>query len=333
MGKQHCIIIGGGMTGLTAATVLQEQGIQTTILDKGRGIGGRLATRRIIAETIGEGVFDYGAQYFTVRDESFLRQVQNWIETGIVQKWSKDFFPSINQNSSVEPCYIASGGIRSIAKQLAGKLDVHTSTRAVKLEFNGNTWRITSAKGEEFQGDSVILTPPVPQSLELLEKSAISLPGKIAEKLKSVSYHRCIAVLILLKSANRIPAPGALHFSGEPVRWVADNQKKGISPNAAAITIHASPEFSRKHWNADGAEIARQLFEAVRGWIGSEIAEYQVHRWRYSQPYKFFGEPFVSINLPAPLFLAGDAFIGDRIESAFLSGLAVAEHIASLSGC
>jgi len=197
------------------------------------------------------------------------------------------------------------------------------------MDLHGSTWRITSANGEEFQGDSVILTPPIPQSLELLETSAISLPGELAEKLKAVSYFPCIAVLALLKSASRIPAPGAMRFSGEPVRWIADNQQKGISSDAPAVTIHAGPEFSRENWNADPDQIAGKLFGASREWIGSEVAEYQVHRWRYSQPYKFFGEPFASVDLPAPLFLAGDAFIGDRVESAFLSGLAVAEHILS----
>jgi predicted NAD/FAD-dependent oxidoreductase len=314
---------------LTAATVLQEQGIQATVLDKGRGIGGRLATRRFSVENNGEGVFDYGAQYFTVRDERFRRQVQKWVEAGIVREWFPNSRFSNEQDNPTEPRYIANGGIRSIAKQLAGKFKVHTSTRVVKMALQGNAWQITTANGESFHGDSVILTPPVPQSLELLNASAISLPGELAAKLKTVSYFPCIAVLALLKSASRMPAPGALRLAGEPVRWIADNQQKGISPHAAAVTIHAGPEFSRENWNTDPAEIARQLFEAVRDQIGSKMAEYQVHRWRYSQPYKFFGEAFASVNLPAPLFLAGDAFIGDRVESAFLSGLAVAEHILS----
>ena len=44
---KSCLIIGGGISGLVAGTLLQSQGIKVTILDQGRGIGGRLATRRI----------------------------------------------------------------------------------------------------------------------------------------------------------------------------------------------------------------------------------------------------------------------------------------------
>lgn len=67
----QCLIIGGGMAGLTAATLLQQQDIEVTILDKGRGIGGRLATRRVEDPGAGLGVFDYGAQYCTAQTPLF----------------------------------------------------------------------------------------------------------------------------------------------------------------------------------------------------------------------------------------------------------------------
>jgi len=40
-------VIGAGMTGLTAAGVLQARGWAVVLLDKGRAVGGRMATRRI----------------------------------------------------------------------------------------------------------------------------------------------------------------------------------------------------------------------------------------------------------------------------------------------
>lgn len=45
--SSECIIVGGGISGLIIATLLQRRGMKVTVLDKGRGIGGRLATRRI----------------------------------------------------------------------------------------------------------------------------------------------------------------------------------------------------------------------------------------------------------------------------------------------
>jgi predicted NAD/FAD-dependent oxidoreductase len=45
-----------------------------------------------------------------------------------------------------------------------------------------------------------------------------------------------------------LPAPGAIQIEGgEPVYWIADNNRKGISPQKSALTIHAGAEFSRTH--------------------------------------------------------------------------------------
>ena len=56
-------VIGAGMAGLAAARTLAAAGHAVQVFDKGRGIGGRLSTRRT-----DYGAFDHGAQYATVRD-------------------------------------------------------------------------------------------------------------------------------------------------------------------------------------------------------------------------------------------------------------------------
>ena len=80
---KNCLIIGAGMAGLLAGTFLQENGIDVTVLDKGRGVGGRMATRRL-----GEGRADHGAQFFTVRSEVFASWVDDWLTAGVVLEWT-----------------------------------------------------------------------------------------------------------------------------------------------------------------------------------------------------------------------------------------------------
>ena len=56
------VIIGSGSAGLACARTLAAAGLGPVVLDKGRGIGGRLATRRV-----GAMQFDHGAQYVTAQ--------------------------------------------------------------------------------------------------------------------------------------------------------------------------------------------------------------------------------------------------------------------------
>ena len=60
------VVIGAGIAGLIAAGELKRAGLHVLVLDKGRGVGGRIATRRI-----GGATFDHGAQFITQRNPRF----------------------------------------------------------------------------------------------------------------------------------------------------------------------------------------------------------------------------------------------------------------------
>ena len=214
--------------------------------------------------------------------------------------------------------------MRGIAKHLARSLDVHTSTRVTSLKWLGNTWGIMTEQGPMFESELVGLTAPVPQSLELLKHSLFPLPCDVAERLEKVRYQPCIAVLALLKQPSLIQEPGGMWLSGEPIAWMSDNWKKGISPNGYAVTIHTGSEFSQQHWEEPDNVIAEKIIAASTQWLGGDVARYHIHRWRYSQAIQGFGEPYAYFDTPGPLFLFGDAFGGNRVEGAFLSGYSAA---------
>ena len=56
------LVIGAGIAGLVAAAEIQRAGWRVLVIDKGRGVGGRVASRRI-----GGATFDHGAQFITTR--------------------------------------------------------------------------------------------------------------------------------------------------------------------------------------------------------------------------------------------------------------------------
>jgi predicted NAD/FAD-dependent oxidoreductase len=321
------------LAGLVAATVLQRQGVQVTVLDKGRGIGGRLATRRIQDETLGEGVFDYGAQFFTVRNPRFQSWVDQWLKVGIAVQWAPGFVTEDGVPHGVgEPRYRGVQGIRGIAKHLAADLEVHTGTRVVEISRDGDRWSARTEADVLFQGNVLVLTPPIPQSLTLIHDSGIALSPATKKRLQAVVYEPCLAVLALLRGPSKVPQPGGMWLGGDPTAWIADNHQKGVSPRGIGVTIHAGPSFSRNQWATDDEAIAGLLISAAARWLGSEVAQYQVHRWRYSKPSTFYGESCLFLNEPGPCVLAGDGLVAPRIEGAFLSGLSAADSILAWLG-
>ena len=66
-------IIGAGIAGVALGALLREAGVKVTLFDKGRGVGGRMSTRRTTAAQ-----YDHGAQFFTVRTPAFAAFLSNY---------------------------------------------------------------------------------------------------------------------------------------------------------------------------------------------------------------------------------------------------------------
>ena len=304
---------------MITATILQRQGISVTVLDKGRGIGGRLATRRVSGEDSVEGVFDYGTQYISVTDSKFQVWVDDWLENGVIREWSQGF-----GKSDGKPRYCGIEGTRGIAKYLAQDLDVR-STKVVKINYDKH-WTVETETDERYLGEMLLLTPPVPQSLDLLDASLIVLPLDERFALENITYDRSISILALLEKPSSIPAPGGIALEGDLV-WLGDNHQKDISPNGYAVTLHSSPSFADYYWDSDDAEIAYKLLTAAADYLNVPVSKYQVHRWRYSSPKTFHIQPYLALS-EIPLIMAGDGFVAPKVEGAALSAIAVGELIS-----
>ena len=310
-----CLIVGAGMAGLTAAAVLQERGWDVVLLDKGRRVGGRMATRRI-----GGSYFDHGAQFFTVRDSRFREAVARWESGNVVMPW-------FTEGGHVR--YRAVNGMTSLTKHLAKTLNVRLETKVQRVNPEHKGWRVFTEAGESSSARALLLTAPAPQSATLLAECAEQLPPEIFLILQSIDFDPCFALLVTLEGASCIPAPGFLRIDEGPIEWIADNTQKGTSTGTAALTVHASANFSRQYLEAPRIEVATLMLEAARVWFGSNVAAWQLHLWRHSKPLAEPRPPCLFTSQPAPLAIAGDAFAGSRIESAFLSGLSAAERISS----
>ncbi len=311
------LVIGAGISGLIAAAELQRAGRRVLMIEKGRGVGGRLASRRIDGATL-----DYGAQFVTARDPRFAAVLEHGRHNGTTAEWCRGFGGGADGHVR----WRGRPAMSAVAKHLALGLDLHLETPVVALRSAGDGWRVEASTGCTFTAAAVVLTPPVPQSLAILDAGGIALAPEMRTRLAAIEYERCLAVMAVLESPSRIPPPGGLTPGVGPIAWIADNQLKGISAKPAA-TIHATHAFSLEHWDRDRQESGRALLEAATPWLGAAIQTFQIHGWRYSKPMRVVERSCVLVSQSPLLVLAGDAFDGPRVEGAALSGWAAAEAL------
>ena len=325
--QRSCVVVGAGISGLMAARALATAGWEVTVLDKGRGVGGRMATRRLVDERVGTGTLDHGAQFFTVREDRFLEYVTTWLEVGVAVEWSRGF-PDASGGGGEDghPRYRGTSGMTSIPKHLARDLDVRTGEQATAVRVEDGSWAVLCRSGLEILGGALLLTAPVPQSLALV---ASELPGRAKLELEGISYAPCLAVMTLLDGPSGLPAPGGVQIKDEPLDWIGDNEQKGIS-RAPAVTIHAGPRWSADHYDDPEEEIVEALLGFAREVVGgfpSEVVETSLQRWRYSWVTRSHPERCLVAGKEPPLVFAGDAFGSPKVEGAALSGLAAADAL------
>jgi predicted NAD/FAD-dependent oxidoreductase len=319
------VVVGAGVAGLTAARRLSRS-FDVVVVDKGRGVGGRLATRRI-----GDATFDHGAQFITTHTREFAEVVAGWERAGAARPWfrGRSGPGGVIDDDDGHARFRGVPTMNAIAKHLAEGLQVRLGARVVALRPAGTGWRIELEDGTTQSADAVVLTAPVPQTLALLAAGAVGLSTGDIQALQAIAYEPCLAVLAALDGASGLDGPGAVTPSTGPIAWMADNGLKGVSA-VPAITIHATADFSRSHLEAGDEVVADELLQAAGLRARPIDDQVQVQRWRFARPETVHPSRCLVADALPPLVFAGDAFGGAKVEGAALSGIAAADGVASL---
>jgi len=315
------LVVGAGLSGVLAARGVAATA-EVTVVEKSRGVGGRLATRRL-----GPATFDHGAQFFTAQSPVFTSLVTEWLGAGVAAPWfSERLEPDGSTMDDGHQRYRGAPGMTALAKHEARGLHVVTGTCVARLEVEGARWRAVTDAGQALDADAVVLTAPVPQSLALLDAGGVALSDADRHTLEALTYDRCLAVLAVLDAPSGLAAPGALRPASEPIDWLADNHLKGISA-VPALTVHAAAAFSLAHWGDTDADVCAALLAAAPLPLVASVVEADVQRWRYAKPTTPHTDRFLMAAGLPPLLFAGDAFGSARVEGAALSGMAVASEL------
>lgn len=321
-------VIGAGISGLTCARILADQGVPVTVFEKSRGVGGRMATRR--TET---GVsFDHGAQYFTVHDERFESSVNSWQHAGLVQRWGGRIVSLRGQNAEHDKSsttrFVACPGMNAICRYLAEGLDVRTNTRVTPPTRAQGKWLVFDEAGNGLGSfDVVVVSAPAAQAAQLLEGSP-----QLARRASSVRTVGCWALMVQFPARLELDYDGAFVLDS-PLSWIARNSSKsGRNPDMETWILHASADWSQCHLEEPSEAIQEWLLDAFRGATGlhaTSPSNVVAHRWRYALHTEPLPDRYLfdaDLNIGA----CGDWCSGPRVEGAFLSGAALAERLLAL---
>lgn len=109
-----------------------------------------MATQQV-ATANGIATADTGAQYFTVRDDTFGRQVQSWIAQGVVRQWSTGFAaPDSSGYFDAYPRYCGRAGMAAILAHLSHKVTVRLQSRVAGIDYEHGR-QVTLISGERLE--------------------------------------------------------------------------------------------------------------------------------------------------------------------------------------
>lgn len=331
-------VIGAGIAGLVCAQQLAKAGYNVVVVEKSRGLGGRIATRRLHGTCA-----DHGLRYLEPKGQ-LLQLVQLLCERNLLQVWTDTVYQS--QQQQLKPvnqslCYVAPAGMSAIAKFLATGLEIRLNQRVKQLApTTSKNWRLTLESATPDMempliAKAVVIAIPAPQALMLLEPLA-GLPAVFLDHLRSVSFDPCLSVIAGYPAQQHQPTWKAVTFIDDPdLAWIGlDSSKRMVVGHSPVFVLHSSAEFAHCYLEAQDLQPAGQqlLTRAAQTcllpWLDTP-QWMQVHRWRYAFPSHPWHEAYLSTEAPLPLVCCGDWCGGNQVEAAMLSGLAAAKQLNS----
>lgn len=323
-------IVGSGVSGASAAKALARSGASAVLFDKGRGPGGRSATRRH-----DDYSFDHGAQYFTAKDPRFRQQVAEWVLSASAARWSPRMGELSNHGyvpMRRKKMWVGTPGMNDMARDLLTGLDVRYKTRIESIQRRGNQWSLVDAEGHQYpRFDQVLVTVPAPQLPDLLDHHFLEASAA-AEQANMLP---CWSLMLAFDHQIELPFDAAKVMRDGPISWLARNSSKTGRANGAkdCWVVQADHQWSHQHIELTPEDATQLLLEDFHQICRdhanciSKPIHAVAHRWRYALATPDQTVPCM-IKPKVGLAVAGDWLSGGRIENAWLSGLAAANALA-----
>ena len=160
--KFDIAVIGAGLAGLIAAERLRRAGRQVLVVDKARGPGGRLATRR------GDDSvrMDHGCQYLVEDDRDELATLVQGPDREFMASWGPVHSRRTSMGADHYPIgsmwHVGMPTMSAIPKSLAAELEIRLRTRVTRLNRVGDDWQLLDDQGGTVASACWVVCDPIP---------------------------------------------------------------------------------------------------------------------------------------------------------------------------
>jgi len=331
-------VVGGGVAGAAVAHALREDRADVTIFERAGRVGGRTAARRR-----GETVYDYGANYVTDDDERVADLLTGELSEGLVDTegpvWTFDAGGEISEGRGNGHKWTYESGVETLAGRLVDRSDatVETGTEVTGLRRDGEEWTI-EADGAAFGPfDGVALTPPAPQTGELLAGADWEHDRKdaLVEALRDVPYRTIWSLALHYPDELERPYYGLVNTDRDhEIGWLAREECKPghVSDGESLLIVQMAPDWSAERYDADGADVVAEALPIVADLLDDgrladpDWTDHQ--RWGLALPDDGVDAELLDAVADDGLWFAGDWVAGEgRAHAAIGTGLDAGDRI------
>jgi renalase len=275
-------IVGAGISAILLAHNLPNSKI--ILLEKSKGVGGRLATRRLQNLPFNHGARDIKPEHHLLKEivviglDHHLLKMDGEIchATQGINQWTK----FLTQN-------------REILKGCLVYKIVKNSEGLLELRDSFNQIRTVSKK--------VVLSVPAPQASEILKNSDLD-PFFLGE----VKYSSAIQFLAILECP----------ISSQSALWAQwEIKQESTLPNGYFYHLECRGPYLNDYFELEKTVIQTQITDICEA-ENIHVKEVHLHKWRYSQVTHCISPQYQDIASEHNIYLMGDYFYGNDLNAA-----------------
>ncbi|MEU7527911.1 FAD-dependent oxidoreductase [Saccharothrix sp. NPDC042600] len=301
-------VVGAGIAGVACARALVSAGVTVRVLERA-SVGGRMCSGPWRGRPV-----DTGAGYFTVSDDRFAAVVARWRAAGVAREWTDTFavHSADGWATTTGPMrWAAPGGLASLVEDLADGVDVRRGHEVSRVEPG------PLVDGEP--ADFVVLAMPAPEASRLLSADPTAVAG-VAR-----SQEWLPSVVAVHEFAERHWDFPAAFVNDHPVLTTLFDDGSRRGDGAPVLVAHSTAALADR-FTVDARAAGEEMAAAVRELLDlPEPTFSDAWRWDFARPTAPGDRPF---HLGSErIGLAGDAWGTPKVETAWLSGTALAEAI------